>query len=776
MIILVDDATAAPFKVPSAILWVTGLWYTSLTCSLGVAMIAIMVKQWLHFYELNNNTETYHNYAHRRQFRLNAFLTWQVPVIISTLPVMTYMSVGLFLAGMVVQLWQMNLVIAHIVLALLSILGAVYVTITILPSIYPDCPYYNGTSVLTQKLVHLICQWWSKAMYMCCKFLSKISRTLPNLAVFTVKIENIKQSYNKSQGYQRHNTESDRIKQMQTALNIDSIIWLINTSQNTDPVDTALEASAFLQYTPNMIDKCLRNRLPDILISKAYIPLPSDDDNFWEQLQNQNYKKAASTVIVKMPSMDRYLTSLIHLWCQPSVHDITQSAPISPDRLSSPHSWIFGDWIVVWRKLYLSNTKTTLPLLAARGWKLDTFVLITCAETLYFYIHPANKPLYMQNTPSTDIRHPNPFFDLQQFLEDYISDYLALDEKKLSAVLGALFYALKSYDLQLLMDTRQDTLMILIRLLGHDSIITQCKSVLHRVSACLQLFLTTSTRANLTNSTCLDPSDPLYPMKDLCTTLTSTCHNLLHYCTLARSHTNNHPESFNKLQYASETIIDSFFNFAAWHYDSDTLVGQDIIMQLSSGQIDQVVDKLKRYDQLQWQQVRSISWIVKLLWHWYHKETTLTIRKARILRSLENILCLEWHSQKKWEIILVQILPVLLQRLETPNPEPAAQVFSDSDDPKERILYVEKFCEIDCICQMIYNAANKKLANSNGQEFFEDLIQARILEKVLDLLSAHALVRPVKADWRLLRNVWRRNLNDSPYLTEAHLRLSKLDL
>lgn len=139
-----SDSDDLQFVLPSAVVAVNVLWFSSLACSLGAAMAAMVAKQWLLFYNFGLSSGTAYDYAHRRQYRYNTPLAWHVPAIISSLPLLMHLSVMLFFIGLVVQLWQINKVVACMTLALIGIfLGCYFVTL-ILPWVYASCPYKSS--------------------------------------------------------------------------------------------------------------------------------------------------------------------------------------------------------------------------------------------------------------------------------------------------------------------------------------------------------------------------------------------------------------------------------------------------------------------------------------------------------------------------------------------------------------------------------------------------------------------------------------------------------
>ncbi|KAJ6457643.1 hypothetical protein C8R45DRAFT_844241 [Mycena sanguinolenta] len=121
-------------------LWVNGLWFTSLTISLCVALFAVLSKQWLRQY-LSIVTRSARDQALIRQFRFEGLKTWRVQEIVGVLPIPLHLSLILFLVGLVVFLHPLSIVLAWVsgVITLTTI--ALYAGANFLPLLFIDCPY-----------------------------------------------------------------------------------------------------------------------------------------------------------------------------------------------------------------------------------------------------------------------------------------------------------------------------------------------------------------------------------------------------------------------------------------------------------------------------------------------------------------------------------------------------------------------------------------------------------------------------------------------------------
>ncbi|SJL04778.1 uncharacterized protein ARMOST_08148 [Armillaria ostoyae] len=120
--------------------WVNGLWFTSLFLSLTTALVAVLVKQWLHHYvALPSGTPRDRSFT--RQFRYAGFQKWHVQVIIGLLPVLMHLALAIFLSGLVIFLHPLRAALSWIICAGTILVYTAYVVATILPILFPQCPY-----------------------------------------------------------------------------------------------------------------------------------------------------------------------------------------------------------------------------------------------------------------------------------------------------------------------------------------------------------------------------------------------------------------------------------------------------------------------------------------------------------------------------------------------------------------------------------------------------------------------------------------------------------
>ncbi|RDX49631.1 hypothetical protein OH76DRAFT_1403523 [Lentinus brumalis] len=149
------NSTQSPFVIlqstpstPAVPLWVVvlnALWFSSLISSLAAASIGIMVKQWLTEYK-SGVSGTSRQTARLRQLRLNSLQRWRVKEIVSVLPVLLQIASGLFFAGLLILLWNLNRAVAIVGTFFVAILLAFSLGTIILPTIATHCSYLSPPS------------------------------------------------------------------------------------------------------------------------------------------------------------------------------------------------------------------------------------------------------------------------------------------------------------------------------------------------------------------------------------------------------------------------------------------------------------------------------------------------------------------------------------------------------------------------------------------------------------------------------------------------------
>ncbi|KAF9528748.1 hypothetical protein CPB83DRAFT_790986 [Crepidotus variabilis] len=96
-----------PYQPPPSIVRQNGTMLLSTTISLSAVLIGSVCLQWLREYESDTRLGSKEDAA-LRQMKHDGFSYWRVPLIISLLPVLLQLAVGVFFWGLSEMLWGMN--------------------------------------------------------------------------------------------------------------------------------------------------------------------------------------------------------------------------------------------------------------------------------------------------------------------------------------------------------------------------------------------------------------------------------------------------------------------------------------------------------------------------------------------------------------------------------------------------------------------------------------------------------------------------------------------
>ncbi len=204
-------------------IWVNGLWFTSLFLSLTTALVAVLVKQWLyHYVALLSGTPRDRSLT--RQFRYAGFQKWHVQVIIGLLPVLMHIALAIFLVGLVIFLQPLRQALSWIICTGTLLIYAAYVTATVLPILFPQCPYRTPLcDLIYMSFWHIVPRvLWYKKRHFLIAFrqgnLGYMFRCLPHIQARNPQSLTV--------------TEFVTVQHTSTTLAAEALDWLFSASSN----------------------------------------------------------------------------------------------------------------------------------------------------------------------------------------------------------------------------------------------------------------------------------------------------------------------------------------------------------------------------------------------------------------------------------------------------------------------------------------------------------------------------------------------------------------
>ena len=467
------------FSPLQSTLWVNALWFTSLTLSLGTAMAAILVKQWLQSYSQDLQNGTAKQYALRRQLRYNALLQWQVPTIISFLPVILQLAVILFVTGLVVILWQINVIIATLMLALVAAVLLLYSMSVVLPLLYNECPYKTSASVYMEWIL-------VRTAKLALRVRHKIGPILPTTSDFI--------PFTLEPGKR----EILHLHRRDTDLCYDSIIWLFDTCQKKEIQESALAAIADAEHNETMVVKLHDQNILAHLEDYSMVDLPEREESFWKSVENID---PSHRLIQDLVTRTPYLLSLISVWKHPSFLNEDAPPAISKTRSrQTSHSWLLKDWLLLWRQLRKQDGARARAI-RADSKIMSSFAAVVSAEAFYYHlqVRPRSLPnLHGRHSSSFNLDEPNSFYDLYDMLESLMSEQNSQSEAAILLLLETLMFILVKVQVSPASEVKQELLLLLVTALRKTFTSSIKKDIYWTLATSLRLLMQTTSEVSKT--------------------------------------------------------------------------------------------------------------------------------------------------------------------------------------------------------------------------------------------------------------------------------------
>ncbi|KAF8667168.1 hypothetical protein RHS04_09355, partial [Rhizoctonia solani] len=176
------------FSPSSAAIQVNILWFTSLSLSVAVALIAIVAKDWCYQF-MATRTGPALVQGRRRQLRWEGIEQWRMREILNVLPLMMHAALLLFAVGLSLYLWDINPRVALPVVVTTVAVGVFYFVTLLLPLFFRYCPFTTGPMKLILPYLYKVAGSTLKLALQCLGWL-----VVPCVTVFAVMKQCLKRS------------------------------------------------------------------------------------------------------------------------------------------------------------------------------------------------------------------------------------------------------------------------------------------------------------------------------------------------------------------------------------------------------------------------------------------------------------------------------------------------------------------------------------------------------------------------------------------------------
>jgi len=233
---LVSDSGMDPrkFRPKASHRAINALWFISLTLSLLVSMLAILSKQWIGMFSsrMRMPVRDLRRWSHRHRAYRNGVDRWHLDEFISSLSVLLHLALFLFLFGLIIRTYELDLVIFVSVTSLSALTLLFYALTTLAPLFDGTCP------TATPLLVHgrMVVLWPSR-------WLSRWQVASTDQGIFTQVLRWLaSHSTNRPPEF----AEEAVLEGNASAADIGVVVWIVNHLPGKHDVNVALDAVAQL--------------------------------------------------------------------------------------------------------------------------------------------------------------------------------------------------------------------------------------------------------------------------------------------------------------------------------------------------------------------------------------------------------------------------------------------------------------------------------------------------------------------------------------------------
>jgi hypothetical protein len=218
---------------PSAIR-INILWFLSLTLSLICALAATLMQQWARRYlqQVQEQTTPYKR-ALTREYLFQGVEAFRLSQAVEAVPALLHVAVFLFFVGLVDFLFSVDSTVGHVILGVMCFFGGIYIFLTFLPNIRPNCPYRTPFSRDSLKwfLVSMIVVSTAPALLV----IPCLRHVIPSdkFEMLPKRLWRFVESF--------RSTISDVIESPQEEIDRRALQWAVETIDDDDDIETLIE-------------------------------------------------------------------------------------------------------------------------------------------------------------------------------------------------------------------------------------------------------------------------------------------------------------------------------------------------------------------------------------------------------------------------------------------------------------------------------------------------------------------------------------------------------
>ncbi|KAJ7019883.1 hypothetical protein C8F04DRAFT_1275788 [Mycena alexandri] len=275
---------------PKIIVIVQCMLYTSLFTTLLAALLAVLGKQWLMYYQAAGSRGTVEERGLERQRKLDGLVKWKFEAVLQAFPLLLQLALLLFASSISVYLWTVHRSVA-ILLTVLTALGlGSYICLLVSATIFSDCPFQTPVRPILvtcfTALQHIFLQLRRFVSRQLIFYILKVGiRWIMWSNPIFSKLRDMTRQFLRSSGisgsklnllplFSSHNSQFTdkyaKYKSIEASPEVPAVLWVFNTS--TDPAmnGVAAELGVDLQW-PVQMDRSAETTLRSLRTAAFYL-------------------------------------------------------------------------------------------------------------------------------------------------------------------------------------------------------------------------------------------------------------------------------------------------------------------------------------------------------------------------------------------------------------------------------------------------------------------------------------------------------------------------
>ncbi|KAJ7769401.1 hypothetical protein B0H16DRAFT_1881938 [Mycena metata] len=262
------------------------LLYASLFTTLLAALLAVLGKQWLMYYQAAGSRGTIEERGLERQRKLDGLVKWKFEAVLQAFPLLLQLALLLFASSISLYLWTIHHSVAILVTALTALGLGSYIFLLAAATIFSDCPFQTPLGTLlrqapgiflnTAKTIRRTSQPVLRSLRTAIsKPLGTIFRVTALQAIFTQlrdttrrfwplvsrfgssKFDLLPRFMSRVLPSAKEPDPYARYKYIQASSEVPAVLWALNTSTDPAIIGAAVELGADLQW-PIELDRSVQ--------------------------------------------------------------------------------------------------------------------------------------------------------------------------------------------------------------------------------------------------------------------------------------------------------------------------------------------------------------------------------------------------------------------------------------------------------------------------------------------------------------------------------------